>query len=1234
MAQTAKEVIFKITGDTKGLETSITEANRHVDTFTKKSQKADEVLTKLAKTTALATTALSALGITAAKMAVDFNRGFGEIQTLIPGATERIKELQKNVLDLAPAVGKSTEDLTKGLYQIISAFGDSAESAKNLELSAKAATAGGASTLEAINLLSAVTKGYGDTSNEAQEKVSDLAFTTVKLGQTIFPELASSMQRVTALSKEMGVSQEEMFAVFSSGTGVIGGASEVSTKLAQVYNELLKPQAKMQESFKKLGVETGQELIQKFNGLQGALTALKKSADEVGEPISNLFGSIEAGQLALYATGSGAQKLTSDLTAMSEAVGATNQAFYDATEGGVNAFGFQLEKAKQNAHNLMIKVGQELIPSLQNLLTPLFKSVEFLNNLDSATLSSIVSVGKVALAITATATAGIGLVKAINAIKLSMIALNTALLANPFILAATAIVGIGLAITEIEKASQKAKKAQNELIIQSETAAAREAQTTRKLVDEYTLLSEKTKLTTQEKTRLKEISEKLKKTFPELTTVYDKNTGALKLNKEELQKLNQEKIQSLKQNLASLIQEKQEAEIQLKKIKSEQEILSSQYQKKSLESGGLDYGGELDTINAKIGKNSRAQQDYKNQIENTSQAIKEYKKILQELESSQEKTTPQETKNPAIFDTKDTEKKDSSQGARLKALDDAYNREKEIIKNRTTDELTKNQELLASEQKYYTERMKLLENFNQEDMQKGLTLAESNKSVLKNLNTTIIDEKTKTKTQIESLEENAYQKELKRIKTITEETIKQAQKKAHLKKETGQITQEESEKETLQITLNDLKKEQLNLENLIIASEQKGSKNQNKKIILAKKELKEITESIDETSKKIKNLATMHGESLRNQILKVRKDIQTIGTEIVTLTSDLSSLAVDIIGNQDEKQKQKATKRLAQLEREKNETLLAIDEELNQQREQKRIEDAQREEEHRQAEYEKKLADYERNIQELEGTIALETNIEKIKAAEKELEAERKKKKEEENRKKAEDEKAKRDKKARMQEITLLNARAKAEHDFAVIQIQTENESGAASAKAAQEKAKWKKAETITSLILKAALETASAAASFAVMDFVGGSLHTAAAVIAGVQAGVVGSAPLPPDHQAQPLPKAPTPIKFAKGGLVMPSTGGTGIALPNGMPGIVGEAGSPEMILPITAPNLDKVFKAAGITNQTTTTNPLNFAPNYHIEISAGIGDVQSEIIEALRTHDREAISIIENARREYYVD
>jgi len=184
----------------------------------------------------------------------ELNGMMANVQSLGLG-TDPVVELKGAVQDLAIDMGKHTDDMAGGLYQVMSAFGDSSDAVAELEVAAKAGAAGLASTEDAINLISSVTKGYGDTSLEAQQKVSDLAFQTVALGQTTFPDLAASMGKVVPIAAALGVSQEELFGQMATLTGVTGGAAEVSTQLRATYQALLKPTGEMAGSIAEVATQ-------------------------------------------------------------------------------------------------------------------------------------------------------------------------------------------------------------------------------------------------------------------------------------------------------------------------------------------------------------------------------------------------------------------------------------------------------------------------------------------------------------------------------------------------------------------------------------------------------------------------------------------------------------------------------------------------------------------------------------------------------------------------------------------------------------------------------------------------------------------------------------------------------------------------------------------------------------------------------------------------------------------
>ncbi|QEK09913.1 phage tail tape measure protein [Treponema phagedenis] len=1211
---TVRELIFKITGDNEKFKTAIDESKKALDDFNQKTKDASELYGSIAKQAAIATTAIAAVGIATAKMAVEFNEGFGKVQTLIPGATERIAELEENVLNLSPAVGKTTKDLTEGLYEIISAFGDSADSAKNLELAAKGATAGGATTKESIKLLSAVTKAYGNTSFEAQKRVSDLAFTTLKLGQTSMSDLAVSMQRVTSMSNVLGVSQEELFAIFSSGTGVIGGAAEVSTKLSAVYTELQKPQERLAKSFKELGVATGEELIAKFGGLSGALQALKSVADKTGEPISNLFGSAEAGKLALYAAGEGAAKFASDLEAMNESAGATEQAFNDATVAGPNAFGFQLEQAKLNAQSFAIKLGQELIPSLQALLSPVFKLAEWLKNLNEEQLKLIVSVGKVLITFTAVTAGAFGLVKGIIAVQRGLRAMDAAFkvigASNPFMLAIAGAAAAVIAIKEVCNWIDYAADKQRQYRLASldkENRHAVEAQGVHEIAKQYGTLLAKKEKTAQETERLVQLEKKLADITQDYSETPNTNTF-----------------------LASA---KNEAAILEMNIAKKEELIE-QKEREREESSKNANEKAVQRIDEEIKKT-------KEYIENARMAVAALRDLNKE--SFAPELEPEKLSMPEITSGKGKESSEKTQAERLSDLEKEHKAETELIKKSVADKKEQEELLLKNEEAFYKKRLELLQTFHKENVTKNLKEnAEQNLTVEQSLakavgaaHETILEETKKTNEELDRLSDERHQKELEKIKKFTEEAKTDVELKVQLKVETGEITgatEKQLNRAEWEERANLYSQKRNELLDQYISLQKSSNKEDQEKAAAIKKQADNMGTLAEEAAKKARDA---FADAARN----IADKFSEIGNVISSTFSQIADAAQGFINNKEEKRRQETAIRLAEIEREKNETLLEIDNELSEKREQKQIEDAEREEQRRQEEYEKRQAESNRNIQELSGSFEVETNLIKLRNTEQQLEAARKKKAEDAAHKKAEDEKIKRDKEARMQEVALLNAKAQAEHEYAVTRITTENAAGDAAAKAAQEAAKWQKAQGVISMSIKAAIETAEAVAQFALgvagnpQGFAAGAAHTAAAVMAGVQIGVIAGQPLPPDYIQQALPPAPRPIKFAQGGIVMPSAAGTGITLPNGAPGLVAEAGIPEVILPLNLPNLETMFKAAGIYN-TDNSASTNYSATYNVEVVHNQGDdLEESILNALRNHDREVYNIVEEGNKNWRV-
>ncbi len=377
--------------------------------------------------------------------ATKMNEGMANIATLIPGNVARINELKTAVQNMAIATGKSTSDLTGGLYEVISAFGDTSDTASILEINAKAAAAGLATTTEAISLTSAVTKAYGDTSGEAVQKAADLALMTVRLGQTNFPELAASIGRVAPITSQLKISQEELSAVFATLTGVTGGAAEVSTQFRGALVGLQKPSKEMQAALKGMGYETGEAAIQSL-GFKGTLDALLTSQNGNQNALVKLFRSTESWAAVAALAGSQSEVFEGKLSELENAAGATDVAFNEQTNG-INKAGFAWSQLTSKLDVAAQRIGDRLLPLLMRLwehaIGPgvdwLLKLVDKFDALDGRVQTGIIVVAGLAAAVGPLLVAFGGITLAVTTVLPLLTALSLPVVAITGLLVALAV---------------------------------------------------------------------------------------------------------------------------------------------------------------------------------------------------------------------------------------------------------------------------------------------------------------------------------------------------------------------------------------------------------------------------------------------------------------------------------------------------------------------------------------------------------------------------------------------------------------------------------------------------------------------------------------------------------------------------------------------------------------------------------------------------------------------------
>jgi TP901 family phage tail tape measure protein len=241
---------------------------------------------------AIVGTGIAAGFTTAASSALEFGKGMAQISAIVNDAAKDMPIVEERVRGIAVAFGATHADTIKAQYDIISSgFGDAADAAQILEVSAKLARAGVADLGETADLMTSIINGFGLSVSDA-EHAADVLFKTVQIGKVTIPELARQMGDVAAPARLAGVSLEEVGAMISQLT--ISGirAPEAVTGIRSMLIGLMAPSVEAEKALERVGIAVTKvgadgkkqmipmiEVIEKFRGLD--LEILRKLIPDI-----------------------------------------------------------------------------------------------------------------------------------------------------------------------------------------------------------------------------------------------------------------------------------------------------------------------------------------------------------------------------------------------------------------------------------------------------------------------------------------------------------------------------------------------------------------------------------------------------------------------------------------------------------------------------------------------------------------------------------------------------------------------------------------------------------------------------------------------------------------------------------------------------------------------------------------------------------------------------------------
>jgi TP901 family phage tail tape measure protein len=334
--------------------TGLTKAAASLKAF---SRVADRVGMQMMRTGAMMAVPIAVAG----KAFMEFEHQMAEVSTMIDQPSAGLKHLGMGVLKASVQFGIATDDIAKGLYNILSAAIPAEDSLQLLGTSSRAAVAGLSSVAQSADTITGVLNAYGLEASEA-ERVSDILFTTVKRGKTTFSELSNNLGKLTAIAATAGITMEEVGASIATVTRNAIPTDITITGLRQAFSTLLKPASQSAEMFEKMfGMKMNSESLKSMGGMVGMMEKLSTLSNE---EIATIFPDRRA-LTAILPMVRNLDALRHDMGLMNDSAGATEAAYEKMTSTLKHVFNTLVQSGKA----LFVVIGGILGDSFRELGT-------------------------------------------------------------------------------------------------------------------------------------------------------------------------------------------------------------------------------------------------------------------------------------------------------------------------------------------------------------------------------------------------------------------------------------------------------------------------------------------------------------------------------------------------------------------------------------------------------------------------------------------------------------------------------------------------------------------------------------------------------------------------------------------------------------------------------------------------------------------------------------------------
>jgi len=365
-------------------------------------------------------------------MTIEFDKSMAKVTALVGIAANEVDDMKASVVALSSQTGKSTSELSDGLFVVTSAGLRGKDAMDALELSAKASAAGLGETNDIARAVAGAMNAYGTSVINAAD-ATDIIVATARAGNFETSQFAGALGRVLPFAQQAGASLEDVGGAVALLTRTNGDAAQSVTQVQALLRAFVVPTEEAKKSLDAVGLSASDmraAIAEK--GLPEALAMLDEKLGGNREQLGKLLGSSEAASAAFQILGADAASIEGTFGVVGNAAGMTSDAFGTMAD----TTGFKLSQTLTEIKNSLLGIGEIIAPVVAQIAERLQAMAQAFGNLSPEVKQIIVVVGLLAAAIgpllliVGTMISGLGaLAGAVAAVSLPVVAVIAAIVA-------------------------------------------------------------------------------------------------------------------------------------------------------------------------------------------------------------------------------------------------------------------------------------------------------------------------------------------------------------------------------------------------------------------------------------------------------------------------------------------------------------------------------------------------------------------------------------------------------------------------------------------------------------------------------------------------------------------------------------------------------------------------------------------------------------------------------------